>query len=88
MGTGNTYRFDSRNTDYSTCFMINGDKVGYLADAVFPPVGTQVSLPDGQDVVVDQVRLDLSNDSSLAMVYVTCSAQPTKPSPAVPVRVR
>ena len=72
MGVGNTYRFDSKATDYSTCFMVGGDKASYLADAVFPPVGTQVTLSDGAEAEVTAVRLDLSNLSDRAMIYVSC----------------
>lgn len=73
MGVGNTYRFNSEATDYSTCFMIGGDKVSYLADPVFPPVVTRVTPSDCAEAMVDEVRLDLSNMSDNAMIYVSCT---------------
>lgn len=83
---GITYRFDSSRTDYAVCFMIEGDKVGYLADPIIPPAGTIVTLSDGQQVTVIESRLDLSNGSGLAVVYVACEPA-EKPAP-VPLRVR
>jgi hypothetical protein len=82
-----TYRFDSAQTDYSTCFLLEGDKVGYLAEAVIPPVGTFVSLEDDIDAVVELVRIDLSNPSAVAMVYVELKRVEAKEM-SLPIRVR
>jgi hypothetical protein len=70
MPMGHTYSFN-RATDYSTVFMVDGDKVAYLADPVFLPVGTLVTLTDGREAEVTSTRLDVSNESGYAMVYVT-----------------
>jgi len=88
MPEGHTYRFESRQTDYATCFILDGDKAGYLKEAVFPPVGTLVSLTGDRDRIVQSVRLDISNDSGLAMIYVECTLVRPAPARAVPVRVR
>jgi hypothetical protein len=72
MAVGHTYSFDSARTDHSTLFLDeNNDKVAYLAAPVFPPVGTIVTVSDGGEATVTGVRLDLSNSSTLAMVYVS-----------------
>ncbi|MDZ5662367.1 hypothetical protein SFC79_11380 [Nocardioides sp. S-58] len=66
-----SYTFDPSRTGGSTWFLLNGDKVAYLEQPIFPPEGAQVSLPDGREAAVADVRLDLSNPSQLAMIYVT-----------------
>jgi hypothetical protein len=67
-----SYRFDPPATGGSTYFLLDGgDKAAYLEQPVFPPVGTHVSLPDGVEAEVSDVRLDLSNPSQLAMIYVS-----------------
>jgi hypothetical protein len=87
MPEGHTYTFNSRATDHSTAFLIQGDKVGFLAEAIFPPAGTLVSLVDGTTAVVKSSRLDISNDSGYAMVYV--DMEPSKEHVKVPpVRIR
>ncbi|WIB68067.1 hypothetical protein DEI93_03215 [Curtobacterium sp. MCBD17_035] len=69
-GEGRTFHFDSSRSDYCTCFMIDGDKVGYLADAIYPPVGSIVDLTGGRQATVQSVRLDISGTDGLAMIYV------------------
>ena len=66
---GHTYTFNSA-TDYQTAFLVEGDRVAYLAEPVFLPAGSLVSLTDGRQAKVVQSRLDLSNPSGYAMVYV------------------
>ena len=64
------YRFDAASTAGSTWFMLGGDEMASLDVAVLPPAGTQVTLPGGHEVRVHGCRLDLSNGSGVAMVYV------------------
>ncbi len=71
MSVGSTYRFSSPDTDYCTLFLDeNGDKVAFLAEPVFPPVGTLVTVSDGSEATVVSVRLDLSDSGAMAMIYV------------------
>jgi len=65
------FRFDPVETAGSTVFLMEGDKVAYLHEPLLPPVGTLLSLPRDVESEVESVRLDLSNSSELAMVYVT-----------------
>lgn len=68
-----SYSFDATRTEGPTVFMIEGDKVAFLDAVVIPPPGTEVTLPNGSVADVLSSRLDLSNGSQLAMVYVSLS---------------
>ena len=67
-----TYNFDNDQSGHSTVFLDeHGDKVGYLREPIFPPVGSDVKLHGGAMATVTKVWLDISNDSELAMVYIS-----------------
>ncbi len=69
--TLDTYEFDTRATKGTLFLDQNGDKVGWLLAEVFPPVGTEVNLPDGSSAVVTNLTLDMSNPSGIAQIFVS-----------------
>lgn len=70
MSSFQSYRFNPAQTAGATWFMVGGDEVAGLDVAIFPPPGTVVSIPGGRDARVTGSRLDVSNSSGVAMVYV------------------
>lgn len=69
--TLNTYEFDTRATK-GTRFLDEHDHTAvWLRAEVFPPVGTDVQLPDGTLAQVTNLTLDLSNPSGLAQIFVS-----------------
>lgn len=49
----------------------NHDTVAWVRADIFPPVGTEVILPDHTPARVTRLTLDLSNDSGIAQTYVS-----------------
>lgn len=69
--TLDTYEFDTSETKGTRFLDENNDTVAWLLAEVFPPVGTEVQLPDGALAQVTNLALDLSNPSGIAQIFVS-----------------
>jgi hypothetical protein len=66
-----TYVLDSASTGGTRFLDQNSDTVAWVRGDIFPPVGTEIHLPDGSLALVTGLTLDISNASGIAQVWVS-----------------
>jgi hypothetical protein len=66
-----TYVFDAASTGGTRFIDQNNDTVAWVRSDIFPPVGTDVLLPDGSAGSVTGLTLDISNSSGIAQIWVS-----------------
>ncbi|MHA7145385.1 hypothetical protein ACX80U_11780 [Arthrobacter sp. TmT3-37] len=64
---------DANSTGGTKFLDEQGNVLAFLKADVFPPVGTDVLLPDGRHVHVERLWLDLHSDDQTAQISVTVS---------------
>ena len=68
---------DANSTGGTRFLNEQGDTLAWVRADIFPPVGTEVTLPDRSTVYVERLVLDLSDDSQTARIYITVSSGPS-----------
>lgn len=66
-----TYVLDAASTGGTRFLDQNSDTVAWVRSDIFPPVGTDVLLPDGTLRPVTGLTLDISNPSGIAQIMVS-----------------
>lgn len=66
-----TYVLDAAATGGTKFIDQNHDTVAWVRADIFPPVGTNIHLPDDSIATVTGLTLDISNSSGIAQVWVS-----------------
>lgn len=72
---------DANSTGGTRFLSEQGDTLAWVRADIFPPVGTEVTLPDGRTVYVERLVLDLSDESQTARIFITVSDRPAERVP-------
>ena len=72
---------DANSTGGTRFLNEQGDTLAWVRADIFPPVGTEVTLPDGRTVYVERLVLDLSDENQTARIFITVSSEPSRNGP-------
>jgi hypothetical protein len=73
---------DANSTGGTRFLNEQGDTLAWVRADIFPPVGTEVTLPNGSEAYVERLVLDLSDESQTARIFVTVSQAPPASAPS------